>query len=71
VKIIGVTSHFVTMRLDEGPIIAQGSFNVRPGWTLKNIIAAGQKLEARVLIKAVKLYLTERLDVYWGIVKQV
>ena len=71
VKIIGVTSHFVTMRLDEGPIIAQGSFNVRPGWTLKDIIAAGQRLEARVLIKAVKLYLTERLDVYWGIVKQV
>jgi len=71
VKIIGVTSHFVTMRLDEGPIVAQGSFSVRPGWTLKDIIAAGQRLEARVLIKAVKLYLTERLDVYWGIVKQV
>jgi len=71
VKIIGVTSHFVTMRLDEGPIIAQGSFNVRPAWALKDIVAAGQKLEARVLIKAVKLYLTERLDVYWGIVKQV
>ena len=71
VKIIGVTSHFVTMRLDEGPIIAQGSFNVRPAWALKDIVATGQKLEARVLIKAVKLYLTERLDVYWGIVKQV
>ena len=30
VKIIGVTAHFVTMHLDEGPIIAQGSFAVRP-----------------------------------------
>jgi len=71
VKIIGVTAHFVTMRLDEGPIIAQGSFNVRPNWGLKEIVAAGQRLEARVLLKAVKLYLARRLDVYWGIVKQV
>src|SRR5947207_3276148 len=71
VKIFGVTAHFVTMHLDEGPIIAQGSFSVRPTMALKEIVAAGQKVEARVLIKAVKLYLTERLDVYWGIVKQV
>jgi formyltetrahydrofolate deformylase len=71
VKIIGVTSHFVTMRLDEGPIIAQGSFSVRPNWGLKEIVAAGQRLETKVLLKAVKLYLTKRLDVYWGIVKQV
>ena len=71
VKIIGVTSHFVTMRLDEGPIIAQGSFNVRPEWGIKEIVAAGQRLETQVLLKAVKLYLAKRLDVYWGIVKQV
>jgi formyltetrahydrofolate deformylase len=71
VKIIGVTSHFVTMHLDEGPIISQGSFAVRPSMTLKDIVAAGQKLEATVLVKAVKLYLTKRLDVYWGIVKEV
>ena len=64
-------AHFVTMRLDEGPIIAQGSFNVRPNWGLKEIVAAGQRLEAKVLLKAVKLYLARRLDVYWGIVKQV
>ena len=71
VKIIGVTAHFVTMHLDEGPIIAQGSFPVRAGMTLKNIVAEGQKQEARVLVKAVKLYLRNRLDVYWGIVKEV
>ena len=71
VKIIGVTSHFVTMRLDEGPIIAQGSFNVRPDWALKEIVAAGQRLETKVLLKAVQLYLAKRLDVYWGIVKKV
>ena len=71
VKIAGVTAHFVSMRLDEGPIIAQGSFHIRPGMALKDIIARGQQLEAGVLVKAVKLYLGKRLDVYWGVVKEV
>jgi formyltetrahydrofolate deformylase len=71
VKIIGVSAHFVTMNLDEGPIIAQDCFSVRPQMTLKQIVAAGQKLEARTLVRAVKLYLDKRLDVYWGVVKEV
>jgi len=71
VKIIGVSAHFVTMNLDEGPIIAQDCFAVRPHMGLKQIVAAGQKLEANTLLKAVKLYLTRRLDVYWGVVKEV
>ncbi|HOX55340.1 MAG TPA: formyltetrahydrofolate deformylase [Candidatus Paceibacterota bacterium] len=71
VKIIGVSSHFVTMNLDEGPIIAQDCFAVRPQMTLKQIVASGQQLEAATLLKAVKLYLDKRLDVYWGIVKEV
>jgi formyltetrahydrofolate deformylase len=71
VKIAGVTAHFVSMRLDEGPIIAQGSFRIRPGMALKELIARGQQLEAGVLVKAVKLYLGKRLDVYWGVVKEV
>ena len=71
VKIIGVSSHFVTMNLDEGPIIAQDCFRVRPNMSLKEIIATGQKLEAKTLVKAVKLYLDKRLDVFWGVVKEV
>lgn len=71
VKIIGVSSHFVTTNLDEGPIIAQDCFAVRPRMTLKDIIARGQQLEARTLLKAVRLYLDKRLDVYWGVVKEV
>jgi hypothetical protein len=39
--------------------------------SLKEIIATGQKLEARTLLKAVKLYLDNRLDVFWGVVKEV
>jgi formyltetrahydrofolate deformylase len=71
VKIAGVTAHFVSMRLDEGPIIAQGSFAITPGMELPDIIAAGQKEEAKVLVKAVKLYLGKQLDVYWGVVREV
>jgi formyltetrahydrofolate deformylase len=71
VKIAGVTAHFVSMRLDEGPIIAQGSFAIDHGMTLKDIVARGQKVEAATLVKAVKLYLGKRLDVFWGVVKEV
>jgi len=71
VKIAGVTAHFVSMRLDEGPIIAQDSFQIRPGMALKEIVACGQQLEAGVLVKAVKLFLGKRLDVYWGVVQEV
>lgn len=71
VKIVGVTAHFVSMHLDEGPIIAQGSFDIRSGMSLREIVAAGQDLEAKILVKAIKLYLTKRLDVYWGTVKEV
>ena len=71
VKIIGVSAHFVTMNLDEGPIIAQDCFPLRPRMTLQEIVNEGQKLEAATLLKAVKLYLDKRLDVHWGIVKEV
>ena len=71
VKIVGVTAHFVSMHLDEGPIIAQDSFRIRPAMTLPDIVAAGQRLEAKVLLRAVRLFLARRLDVYWGVVKEV
>ncbi|HEX3988656.1 MAG TPA: formyltransferase family protein, partial [Verrucomicrobiae bacterium] len=71
VKIIGVTSHFVSMRLDEGPILAQAGAPIPSNATLKEIVTTGQALECKVLIKAVRLYLTKRLDVHWGVVKEV
>jgi len=71
VKIIGVTAHFVSMHLDEGPIISQASAPVRSNATLKDLVVAGQSLEAKTLVKAVHLYLSKRLDVFWGVVKEV
>jgi formyltetrahydrofolate deformylase len=71
VKIVGVTAHFVTMHLDEGPIIAQNAFPIKAGMNLKDIVQKGQSLEAKTLTKAVQLYLNRKLDVYWGKVKEV
>ncbi|MDB6055787.1 MAG: Formyl transferase [Verrucomicrobiales bacterium] len=71
VKVAGVTAHFVSMQLDEGPIIVQKSFAIRPSMSLAEIVWAGQKLEAVALVKAVRLYLSKRLDVYWGVVREI
>ena len=64
-KIIGVTSHYVTENLDQGPIIFQSSFKVNPNETLENIKKRGQKFEAQTLLKAVKMHLENKLDVRW------
>jgi len=66
VRIAGVTSHFVTMDLDQGPIIVQESFNITPNMSLDEIKDKGQKLEAKVLLKGVKLYLKGKLKIHWG-----
>ena len=66
VKIFGVTAHFVTPQLDEGPIIAQESAQVHPGEPLASIVKRGQELEAKCLLRAVKIYLTKKLDIHWG-----
>ena len=64
-KIIGVTSHYVTENLDQVPIIFHDSFDCIPVHTLESIKHAGQKLEAEVLLKAVRMHLTDRLEVRW------
>lgn len=66
VRVAGVTAHFVTTNLDEGPIIWQESFNVSPTDTLKCLKEKGQRLESKTLVKALQLYVNKRLDVHWG-----
>lgn len=65
-KIIGCTAHFVTEDLDQGPIIIQESFKVLPGDTLETIKKKGQLAESTALLEAVKLFLNDKLEVYWG-----
>ena len=64
-KIVGVTSHYVTENLDQGPIIFQDSFKVNPNDTLEQIKSKGQKLEAETLLKATKMHLDNKLEVRW------
>jgi formyltetrahydrofolate deformylase len=64
-KIVGVTSHYVTENLDQGPIIFQDSFKVDPDDTLEKIKTKGQRLEADTLVKAMKMHLENKLDVRW------
>ena len=66
VKVVGVTAHFVTPNLDEGPIIAQEALVVRSNEPLTSIIQRGQKLETKCVLRAVRAYVTKRLDVHWG-----
>ena len=64
-KIIGVTSHYVTENLDQGPIIFQDSFDVNPNDSLEEIRSKGQRLEANTLLKATKMHLENKLEVRW------
>ena len=66
VKIVGVTAHFVTPDLDQGPILCQDALRLRPNEPLPSIIARGQKLEAACLLRALKLCLSRQLDIHWG-----
>jgi len=66
VKVVGATAHFADESLDGGPIIAQDSFGIRPDEALESIAKRGRAVEARVLVRGVKLFLTKRLDVHWG-----
>lgn len=66
VRVIGVTAHFVTPNLDEGPILTQECFRVPSTWSLKQIVARGQKAECKALTDAVRQFLKHRFDVYWG-----
>jgi formyltetrahydrofolate deformylase len=65
-KIVGCTAHFVTDELDQGPIICQDAFSVLPSDTLESIKEKGRELEAKSLVKSIKLYLEDKLEVYWG-----
>ncbi|MFQ5477367.1 MAG: ACT domain-containing protein [Candidatus Binatia bacterium] len=62
VRVCGCTAHFVTEELDQGPIVLQDVFHIDVGEdTLENIRARGQKLEAEVLTRAVKLFVSDQL----------
>lgn len=61
VKIIGATAHYVTPDLDEGPIIEQETARVTHAMSPDDLIAVGRDIESRVLERAVKSHLENRV----------
>jgi formyltetrahydrofolate deformylase len=64
VKIIGATSHYVTARLDEGPIIEQDVTRITHRDSIQDLVSKGRNLERLVLSRAVELHLEHRVLVY-------
>ncbi len=64
VKIIGATSHYVTEKLDEGPIIEQDVVRVNHRDTVEDLKRKGQDLEKVVLARALKWHLERKILVY-------
>lgn len=63
VKLIGATSHYVTNDLDEGPIIEQDVERVDHRDNVQTLKKIGRQIERRVLAKAVKWHLENRIIV--------
>ena len=61
VKLIGATAHYVTPDLDEGPIIEQETERVTHAMSAEDFVAVGRDIESRVLARAVKLHLENRV----------
>lgn len=61
VKLIGATAHYVTPDLDEGPIIEQETERVTHALSPEDFVASGRDIESRVLARAVKLHLENRV----------
>ena len=64
VKLIGVTSHYVTAALDQGPIIEQDVVRCSHRDSVADLIRKGRDLERIVLARAVRWHLEDRILVY-------
>jgi formyltetrahydrofolate deformylase len=66
VRLAGVTAHYVTTDLDQGPIITQRAFNVPPDSEVEDLRKLGQPLEAEALLEAIRLHLNDDVTVHRG-----
>ena len=64
IRVCGCTAHFVTDELDQGPVVMQDVFHIEVGEdTLEDVRRRGQELEAKVLARAVRMFVREELVV--------
>lgn len=61
VKTIGATAHYVTEELDAGPIIHQDVAHVSHRDTVEDLVRLGGEVERRVLARAVRWHLEDRV----------
>jgi formyltetrahydrofolate deformylase len=61
VKLIGATAHYVTGQLDEGPIIEQDVERISHRDSPDDLIRKGRDIERRVLARAVRNHLEDRV----------
>jgi formyltetrahydrofolate deformylase len=61
VKLIGATAHYVTSDLDEGPIIEQDVERITHRDTPDDLVRKGRDIERRVLARAVRYHLEQRV----------
>ncbi|HEX2181164.1 MAG TPA: formyltetrahydrofolate deformylase [Rubrobacteraceae bacterium] len=61
VKTIGATAHYVTEELDAGPIIHQDVAHVTHRDTVEDLVRVGREVERRVLARAVRWHLEDRI----------
>ncbi|APW96545.1 formyltetrahydrofolate deformylase [Halobiforma lacisalsi AJ5] len=66
VRVAGVTAHYVTTDLDQGPIITQRAFDVPDDADVAEMKRRGQPLEAEALLEAVRLHLNGDVSVHRG-----
>lgn len=64
VKLIGVTAHYATAELDDGPIIDQDVIRVSHRDDVADLRRKGRDLEVTVLARAVRAHVSHRVLVY-------
>jgi formyltetrahydrofolate deformylase len=64
VKVIGVTAHYATAELDDGPIIDQDVLRVSHRDDVDDLRRKGRDLEVTVLARAVRAHVSHRVLVY-------
>lgn len=64
VKLIGATSHYVTTKLDAGPIIEQDIVRITHKDTVNDLVKKGRDLEKIVLSRAVEKHIQRKILTY-------
>jgi len=61
VKYVGATCHYVTSKLDEGPIIEQDAFRTNHAHSVEELIRLGRDVEKAVLARGLRYHLEDRV----------